>query len=86
MAEIVYFLCATASLVCAALLLRKYQQTRVRLLFWSSACFICFAINNIMLFVDLVLLPTSVDLSIPRNLTNLLGVFLLLYGMISETP
>lgn len=85
MAELVYFLCALASFVCAALLLRKYRQTRVRLLFWSSACFICFALNNILLFVDLVLLPTSVDLSIPRNLTNLLGVVLLLYGMIGDT-
>jgi hypothetical protein len=85
MAELVYFLCALASFVCAALLLRKYRQTRVRLLFWSSACFICFALNNILLFVDLVLLPTSIDLSIYRNLTNLLGVVLLLYGMIGDT-
>ena len=39
MAELVYFLCALASLVCAGLLLRKYTKTRVRLLFWSSAFF-----------------------------------------------
>lgn len=85
MAELVYFLCALASLTCAVLLLRKYKQTRVRLLFWSSACFICFAINNILLFVDLVILPTTIDLSIPRNVANLLGLILLLYGMICET-
>jgi hypothetical protein len=86
MAELVYFLCALASFICAALLLRKYKQTRVRLLFWSSACFICFAANNILLFVDLVVLPTTIDLSIARNLTNLLGLVLLLYGMICDTP
>jgi hypothetical protein len=85
MAELVYFLCAAASLVCAVALLRKYRQTRVRLLFWSSACFICFTVNNILLFVDLVILPTTVDLSVARNLTNLLGLFLLLYGMIWDT-
>ena len=86
MPELVYFLCALASLICAALLSRKYKQTRVRLLFWSSACFACFAINNILLFVDLVLLPNAIDLSTLRNSTNLLGLLLLLYGMIWDTP
>ena len=86
MAELVYFLCALASFVCASLLLRKYLQTRVRLLFWSSACFICFAINNLLLFIDLVVLPTTIDLSVPRNITNLVGLSLLLYGMICDTP
>jgi hypothetical protein len=86
MAELVYFLCALASLICAALLLRKYKQTRVRLLFWSSACFICFALNSVLLFVDLVIFPTTLDLSIPRNITSLLGLVLLLYGMIYDTP
>lgn len=85
MAELVYFLCALASFVCAALLLRKYKETRVRLLFWSSACFICFALNNILLFVDLVILPTSIDLSPFRNILNLIGPALLLYGMICDT-
>lgn len=85
MAELVYFLCAVASFICAALLLRKYRQTRVRLLFWSSACFICFAMNNMLLFIDLVVLPSTIDLSIPRNAANLLGLVLLLYGMIGDT-
>ena len=85
MAEIVYFLCALASFTCAALLLRKYKQTRVRLLFWSSACFICFAVNNVLLFVDLVILPKAIDLSVGRNIANLLGLVLLLYGMICDT-
>jgi hypothetical protein len=85
MPELVYALCTLASLVFAALLLRKYRQTRVPLLFWSSACFVCLAINNVLLFVDFVVLPTSIDLSIVRNLSNLVGVLLLLYGMIWDT-
>jgi hypothetical protein len=86
MPELVYFLCAAASLVCAMLLLRKYRQTRVRLLFWSSACFIGFAANNILLFVDLAILPEAIDFSVVRNGMSLLATLLLLYGMIWDTP
>lgn len=85
MPELVYFLCALASFICAALLLRKYKQTRVRLLFWSSACFICLAANNVFLFVDLAVLPRTIDLAVFRNSLSLLAVMLLLYGMIWDT-
>lgn len=86
MPELVYFLCALASLTCAVLLLRKYKQTRVRLLFWSSACFIGFAANNILLFLDLAIFSNSVDLSLWRNGLSLVATSLLLYGMIWEAP
>lgn len=85
MPELVYFLCALASFICAALLLRKFKETRVRLLFWSSACFVCLAANNILLFVDLAVLPKTIDLSGLRNSISLLAVMLLLYGMIWDT-
>ena len=86
MPEVVYFLCAAASFVCAMMLLRKYRKTRVRLLFWSSACFICLAANNVLLFVDLVVLPDHVDLSVFRNSFSLVAVLMLLHGMIWDTP
>ena len=35
MAESIYALCATASLLAAFLLLRHYSRRRTRLLFWS---------------------------------------------------
>jgi hypothetical protein len=84
MAEAVYILCALTSLACAVLLLRGYSHSRVRLLFWSGLCFVGLAINNTLLFVDLVLVP-QIDLSFLRNIPNLVGIILLLYGLIWES-
>ncbi len=81
MAELVYLLCAITSLLCAGLLLRSYLQNRTQLLFWSSLCFLGLAINNILLFIDLVVVPT-VDLSLYRALSALFSVGLLLFGLI----
>jgi hypothetical protein len=84
MAELVYILCAITSLGCAIMLLRGYRKARTQLLFWSCACFICFALTNVLLFVDLVLIPTT-DLSLLRNGITLIGLLMLLYGMIWDT-
>lgn len=81
MAEIVYLLCAVTSLLCAGLLLRSYLQNRTQLLFWSSLCFLGLGVNNILLFIDLVVVPT-VDLSMYRALSALLAIGLLLFGLI----
>jgi hypothetical protein len=70
--------------VCAILLLRGYRRARIRLLFWACLCFVSFALNNILLFIDLIVLPTQVDLSVWRTLPALVGVLLLLYGLIWE--
>jgi hypothetical protein len=83
MAEAVYLLCALTSLACLALLLRGYLRSRVRLLFWSALCFAGLAANNILLFVDLIVVPAS-DLSLWRNLAALVGVGTLLYGLITD--
>ena len=80
-AMLVYILCAVTSGGCAFLLLRHYRGSRVTLLFWSGICFLCLALSNVLLFVDLVLLP-NVDLSYLRNSVTLLGLALLLYGII----
>ena len=81
MAEATYVLCALASIVCALLLLRGYLASRTRILFWSSLCFTGLALNNILLFVDLVIVPGA-DLSGWRNATALAGLMLLLFGLI----
>jgi hypothetical protein len=81
MAEVVYLLCAITSIGCAIMLLRGYANSRVRLLLWSGLCFVGLAINNIILFIDLVIV-TNVDLSLWRSLTSLGGLILLLYGLI----
>ena len=83
MAAVVYVLCALTSLACAALLWRSWRRTRVRLLLWTCACFLGLAANNVLLFVDMQIVPEH-DLSTIRQIPALLGVALLLYGMIWE--
>jgi hypothetical protein len=84
MAEAVYLLCALTSAVCAVLLIRSFRQNRGRLLLWSSLCFIGLALNNILLFVDLVVVP-SIDLSIWRSSTALAGLLTLIFGLVWES-
>jgi hypothetical protein len=81
MAELVYLSCALASLLCAILLIRSYRAKRTRLLLWSSLCFVGLALNNALLFVDVIVAP-SVDLSLYRTLTALVALLLLLFGLI----
>jgi hypothetical protein len=77
----VYVLCALTSLACAAFLYRGYRRSGARLLLWSSLCFACFALNNVLLIIDVRVLPER-DLSVPRTLPSLVGVALLLYGLV----
>jgi hypothetical protein len=81
MAEAVYLLCVGASAGCAFALLRTYSRRRTRLLLWSSLCFIGLAINNALLFVDLIILP-AVDLSILRGAIGAIATLLLVVGLI----
>jgi hypothetical protein len=71
------------SLACVVLLLRGYRTGRGRLLLWSSVCFLFLALNNALLFVDLVLVPT-VDLSLVRSSVGLVAVTFLLVGFICD--
>ncbi len=72
--------CAVTSIVCAALLLRGYRQSGARLLLWSSLCFFCFTIANVLFVLDLQ--SPEHNLSLVRQLPSLIGVALLLYGLI----
>ena len=82
MAETIYVLCALTSAACAVLLLRAWKRTRVRLLFWSALCFVGLVVNNVLLFVDLVVLPA--DLAVPRSLTALASMTVLVVGLVLE--
>jgi uncharacterized protein DUF5985 len=84
MASVVYALCALTSGICAALLWRAYRASRARLLLWSSLAFVGLACNNLLLFVDLVLVP-AVDLSLYRSLTSAISVMVLLLGLIWDS-
>jgi hypothetical protein len=83
MAEAVYVLCAITSIVCAALLFRGYRASRTSLLFWSSLCFMGLALNNVLLFVDLVVVPT-IDMRLWRGASALAAMVVLLIGLTME--
>jgi hypothetical protein len=84
MAEIVYLLCAVTSLICSLLLIRSYLSSRTLLTFCAGACFFGLAINNSLLFVDLVVIPTTTDLSVMRSTIALLALTTLIYGCVWE--
>jgi hypothetical protein len=78
----VYLLCAITSVACAVLLLRGYAAARTRLLLWSALCFVGLAVNNILLFVDKVVLGPEIDLTIFRTASATVGLAVMLYGLI----
>lgn len=84
MATIVYALCGLTSIACAVLLLRAYSASRVRLLLWAGLCFVGLALNNVLLFVDMRMVP-GMDLSVWRSLPALAGLLLLVYGLVWES-
>jgi Tfp pilus assembly protein PilN len=79
---IVYLLCFATSSACAFLLWRSYRRTRARLLMWSALCFLLLACNNLLVVIDLVVLPTAVTLQLPRVIVSLAAVAVLLFGFI----
>jgi hypothetical protein len=85
MAETIYLLCTVTSIACTALLLRGFARTRARILLWSSLCFVGFAVNNLLLFVDLVLVPNGVDLAMERAAVALAGLAPLVFGLVWES-
>ena len=78
----VYLLCFAASSVCAWLLARSYRRSGARLLLWSALCFFLLALNNLLVVIDLVVLPDAVALQLPRIVLSLLAVAVLLFGFI----
>ncbi len=84
MAAAVYILGALVSLSCALLLLRSYGQVRRRLLLWSGLCFAGLTLSNVLIFVDLIMLP-DVDLYALRLAVAAVAMLLLLFGLIWES-
>lgn len=77
----VYLLCLITSSACALLLVRNYRRTGARLLLWSALCFGLLALNNLVVIVDLLLLPGR-DFRLARLLLSLGAVAVLLFGFI----
>ena len=83
MAEAIYLLCAATCLVAAAMLLRQYRRRGTPLLLWSFIAFVGLSINNVLVYVDLVLV-TNLDLSTPRAAAGAIAMLVLVYGLIGE--
>ena len=83
MEGVIYLLCAATALACCLLLLRGYRRSRVRLLLWCGLCFLALTLENVLLFVDLIMVPQA-DLSPTHISAATIGVALLLYGLIWE--
>jgi hypothetical protein len=79
----VYILSALVSLASAWLLLRSFAATRSALLLWAGLCFIGLTLNNVMLFVDKVII-TDTDLSMLRTLPALAGMLVFVFGLVWE--
>jgi len=77
----VYLLCFLTSAACALLLARSYWRTGTRLLLWSAFCFAFLAANNLVVTLDLLILPAW-DLRLARMLLSLAAVGVLLFGFI----
>ena len=85
MTELIFILCAITSIGCAVALLRSYYKDRSRILLWTALCFVGLALNNVLLTIDLLVLPNT-DIGGPfwRNLLSAVSGAILLFGLIWE--
>jgi hypothetical protein len=78
----VYILCAVTALACGLFLLRGFRRSRSRLLLWCGLFFLFIAVENAVLFIDLVVLSDAVSLLVLRRAVGLGGVIVLVYGLV----
>ncbi len=77
----VYLLCFLTSAACALLLARNFRRTGARVLMWSALCFLLLAANNLVVVLDLLVLPAT-DFRLMRLLLSLAALGVLLFGFI----
>ena len=82
--EGVYLLCLATSALCALLLVRAYLRTRTGLLLGAAIGFSFLCLNNLLLVIDLVVFPTSIDLSLWRQAAGFAAIASLLYTFSGE--
>ncbi len=83
MAYVVYSLCALTAAACSLLLWSGHRRSGNSLLFWSALCFTGLTLNNLLVLIDLKMVP-DISLLTLRNATALISMALLLYGLIWE--
>jgi hypothetical protein len=83
MPGVVFVLCMITSLVSGILLWRAARGPSRRLLTWSAVFFFGMAVNNAILFADVIVGPKT-DLTMPANIVAVLSLFALLYALVWE--
>ena len=83
MAQAAYAIGVLTSIFCGFLLIRSYRKQRTPLLLWCSFCFVGLAVNNVLLFTDLFVVP-EISLELYRTVTALVSLVLMLIGLIWE--
>jgi hypothetical protein len=81
MPGLVYLLSAATAVACGWLLWRAWRANRVRLLLWSALCFFGLGLDNVLLYIDLIVVP-DVNLHNAPSIVGLVSVGLLLFGLI----
>ena len=81
--SLVYLLCFLTSTLCAVLLARSYARSHLRLLLWSALCFALLGLNNLVVVVDMIVLP-DLDLRLLRLVLAMTAILVLLFGFIWE--
>jgi hypothetical protein len=85
MALLVNVFCTLIAGLCAVLLLNAYSRVRKRLLLWSGVCFTGLTMSNVLLVIDLRILPTEVNLFHWRLAVAAVSLSVLVYGLIFES-
>lgn len=80
---VLYVVAIVTSLGCMLLLFRAYAASKMRLLLWSALCFVGLTVSNLVLFIDVLVLP-DMDLRPLRLGATLIGLSFLLYGFVWE--
>lgn len=84
MKGLVLILCAVTALVCAVLLIRGYRRTGTRLLLLCGLFFVSLTLENVLVFIDIIMVP-HVDLFLFRTSLAFVGMIFLLVGLIWES-
>jgi hypothetical protein len=66
------------------MLLRYYLLRRTPMLLWSFIGFLGLALNNVLVYLDLVVYSQGPDLSLPRAVTGAASMLIMLFGLIWE--
>lgn len=85
MAELVYILCSTLSIICALALFRAHRAAGSYLLLWTCIAFGFLALNNLVLLIDMLILPEQ-DFggALLRNICGTMAGFSMIFGLIWE--